>query len=95
MKIHSRTLINAKFHINVTSIVPKKTPRKPRITDTSEKEYLVELLGDSRSNNPGVKTSNIDGDQGFERFGSHIRLNHVPKNHPFPLCVHIVCVFPP
>jgi hypothetical protein len=57
--------------------------------------YLVELLGDSRTNDPSIESSNIDCDQRFKRFGSPVRIDHVPKYRPFPLCVHIVCVFPP
>lgn len=57
--------------------------------------YLVELLSDGGADDPGVKSCNIDGNQRRKRFGSPIRIDHVPENRSFPLGVDIIGVLPP
>lgn len=57
--------------------------------------YLVELLSDSSTNDPSVKSCDIDGDQRCKGFWSSIGLHHVPQERPFPFCVTIICKFSP
>lgn len=59
------------------------------------KLLLVELLRDCSANDPGIESTNIYAHQGSEWFGSSVRLHHVPKNQPFPLCFQIIDIFPP
>lgn len=62
---------------------------------TRQSDYLVKLLSDSRADDSGVESGDIDSDERRKRFGPGVGLDHVPKNHSFPFCAHIVCVFPP